>query len=679
MPGLTTEDYLSGASISRDKYGDLTGGRGPAFDEFQARTQDLLDLAKLGEVERVTAEVRALINDFADDGPVTDMSDELLKMLLTLGQLATKTADTEAIFNGDGREEFLDKEMSALGDKYRQQAELASTIAQHGENSAEVEAVRNRHAREALTLRLRQLGVEEDSAREREALAALETAQAAEMEARAQSRERSISQSLTGLSNELAVTQAIIEHGETGAEVERLRTEHARESLRLRLLELGATEDQIQKAEELLEKERQAARQVTVDKAEKDAANSLEGLQREARINEAILRYGRDSLEVKRLQIEAARAEYIQSLATLQVAQATKDALLAQWDATNGAASADPFGTLAAAKSILDTQAQSIAQLQLEQALIGQSEETRRRVLALYEAELEIRQRGIDAEGELAARIREGALAESDLAASVARQTEAWEDVTSTAESAIDRMVDAAMDADLPGVFEGIAEEIQTLFTDLAIKNPLKNAILGTDNTTLADLGGLGGIWDRLTGKTPDIDPAAAAAQAAAQSVATMQVTASSVIIGGAGVSQFLSGAAGAGAGMSPANLPDSPVAGQIWEFFKGKGLAPHQIAAIVGNVAGESGFDPRAVGDGGTSFGLFQHHASRGEGLLASVGGMGGLGNVQGQLDYVWKELLSSESGVLQKLLATTNVQDATSVWMRDFERPSQDAMMQS
>ena len=37
--------------------------------------------------------------------------------------------------------------------------------------------------------------------------------------------------------------------------------------------------------------------------------------------------------------------------------------------------------------------------------------------------------------------------------------------------------------------------------TELAITNPLKNAILGKDLGTMADVGGLKGIWARLTGR----------------------------------------------------------------------------------------------------------------------------------------------------------------------------------
>ncbi len=157
-------------------------------------------------------------------------------------------------------------------------------------------------------------------------------------------------------------------------------------------------------------------------------------------------------------------------------------------------------------------------------------------------------------------------------------------------------------------------------------------------------------------------------------STPAMTVTAMNVTIGGPGLNAL----AGAGGAATPAGMisggaslgGSSDVQQQIWSFFAGKGLEPHQIAAIMGNVSAESAFNPLAVGDGGTSFGLFQHHAGRGQGLLGAVGGMDGLGDVQAQLDYVWQELLTGENGVLQKLLASTDVRAATEAFV-GFERP--------
>ncbi len=112
-------------------------------------------------------------------------------------------------------------------------------------------------------------------------------------------------------------------------------------------------------------------------------------------------------------------------------------------------------------------------------------------------------------------------------------------------------------------------------------------------------------------------------------------------------------------------------MASQAWDFFSGKGLKDFQVAAILGHIRAESGFNPLAVCDGGHSFGLFQHHRSRATGLLDFLGGRGNLGNVGGQLQYAWKELMTSEGRALRKLLASSNLRDATAAF-GGFERPA-------
>ena len=51
----------------------------------------------------------------------------------------------------------------------------------------------------------------------------------------------------------------------------------------------------------------------------------------------------------------------------------------------------------------------------------------------------------------------------------------------------------------------------------------------------------------------------------------------------------------------------------QAIDFFMSKGLSRAQAAGIAGNLLYESGFNPSAVGDGGTSFGIAQWHQGRG------------------------------------------------------------------
>ncbi len=410
-----------------------------------------------------------------------------------------------------------------------------------------------------------------------------------------------------------------------------------------------------------------------------DLADDLKMTQR---IAEATAQYGADSLEVKRLQIEAERQDFERQLRDMtQLTEAHKQELRERWEAAKGLSSADPFGLVAAGRDLYRSQAQTVGQLQLELSLVGQSEAVRRRVLALYQAEMDIRTAGIDRDSDSARQILQQAELSADLQAQLDRVADAWDSVQKAGENAIDGIFDALKEGDLGGAFENLASELASMFEELAITNPLKNGLFGTDYATMGDVGGLQGIWDRYTGKAGPLDAKSLAATAAAQTVASMNVTAATVIIGGAGVTS-LAGGIGAGGGMGGLQ-GSADVQKQVWSFFSSKGLKPHQVAAIMGNVQGESSFNPLAGGDikNGvpTSFGLFQHHGPRADGLMASLGGRQNLGNVQGQLDYAWRELNTTHSGALAALKAAPDVSSATNAWMRQFERPSDEAMQKS
>lgn len=117
------------------------------------------------------------------------------------------------------------------------------------------------------------------------------------------------------------------------------------------------------------------------------------------------------------------------------------------------------------------------------------------------------------------------------------------------------------------------------------------------------------------------------------------------------------------------APLGGGSVAEQAWSFFKGKGLEDHQVAGILGNIKAESAFNPKAVGDAGQAFGLFQHNDRKWK-LFQSLGGMENLGDTKGQLDFAWKELQGPENKAFQALLGSKNVKEATGAFA-GFERP--------
>ncbi|WP_299165788.1 phage tail tip lysozyme [uncultured Tateyamaria sp.] len=321
----------------------------------------------------------------------------------------------------------------------------------------------------------------------------------------------------------------------------------------------------------------------------------------------------------------------------------------------------------AAGDDHLRGQRERLEQLRLEVQLLGVNRRQRERILALADAEREITRLGIASNGVQAQQIRSNADAIARQTSELERQADAWGEVQSAAESAIDTIVDDLIAGDFAGGLENIAKEVTGLLTELAIKNPLKNAILGTDIATLGDTGGLQGIWDRLTGANTNAAPVVARAT---QGVGTMTVTASSVVINGgaSSIANLVGGTGGGVAGRGGLN-GSRDVQQQVWDFFAAKGLKPHQIAGIMGNVSAESAFNPLARGDGGFAHGLFQHN-DRAPALLRHLGGINGLGNVQGQLEFAWKELMTSERRAMEQLLASSNVTQATEAFV-GFERP--------
>ena len=112
-----------------------------------------------------------------------------------------------------------------------------------------------------------------------------------------------------------------------------------------------------------------------------------------------------------------------------------------------------------------------------------------------------------------------------------------------------------------------------------------------------------------------------------------------------------------------------------IVQYLVGKGLNNAAACGICGNIKAESNFNTAAIGDNGTSFGICQWHASRGD-AMKSMAGQDWSNNLTGQLDYLWHELESSYSGVLSALKAVENPEEgckqAADIFVRRFEIPA-------
>ncbi|MER8964496.1 phage tail tip lysozyme [Mesorhizobium sp. M0808] len=274
----------------------------------------------------------------------------------------------------------------------------------------------------------------------------------------------------------------------------------------------------------------------------------------------------------------------------------------------------------------------------------------------------------VDLNSEAAAMIRMNEL--------LKQQKQLWEDVRETGVDVIGGIVDSALGGftDIDSVLKGVADDVLKQLTQLAIKNPLANALYDKGLPTLDSIGGIGGfIGTLLGGPQPD----------GGQTVGAMDVQAGVVNINGAlgiggtggvggplgAITRLLSGANdnSATGGAAASATSQSGIGAQIWNFFAGKGLQSHQIAGIMGNLTAESGLNPNAVNPNGGATGLPQWLGSRLTGLLSANGGK--VPGVGGQLDYIWKELQGPESGVLKRLLGSNDVRSATGAFA-GFER---------
>ena len=106
----------------------------------------------------------------------------------------------------------------------------------------------------------------------------------------------------------------------------------------------------------------------------------------------------------------------------------------------------------------------------------------------------------------------------------------------------------------------------------------------------------------------------------------------------------------------------------EIYDYLtEDKGLTNNQAKGILANIMQESRFDPAAVGDNGTSHGLFQHHNDRSS-AMQEYAGDNWETNWRGQIDYALSE---QDMNNYLKSGDYESEQDATRAFMLGFERP--------
>lgn len=196
----------------------------------------------------------------------------------------------------------------------------------------------------------------------------------------------------------------------------------------------------------------------------------------------------------------------------------------------------------------------------------------------------------------------------------------AWEDIRDVGRDAIDEVVDSFGQGflNVGDMARDVLGSVQRMFIDLAVKNPLKNAIYGDDLPTMDSVGGVGGIFSALTGgKFPGAD-------AAGKTVGAMSVTAGSVVVNGAGISGLTGGAGtdrllgaansnepfdallgGGGfksAGSTRGGIPLSEIAASNGMKAKVSSQYAGRFQGLLDDLKAE-GYEIRSLGEGGYSY----------------------------------------------------------------------------
>lgn len=103
-----------------------------------------------------------------------------------------------------------------------------------------------------------------------------------------------------------------------------------------------------------------------------------------------------------------------------------------------------------------------------------------------------------------------------------------------------------------------------------------------------------------------------------------------------------------------------------VYNYLLSKGVSSNHALGMITNMHYESGFNAKAIGDGGTSAGLFQHHASRKTALEKYTNG--DLSNWKKQIDFALSE------GITKKYLQSNfKSPEQASYWFTtNWERPA-------
>jgi hypothetical protein len=118
-----------------------------------------------------------------------------------------------------------------------------------------------------------------------------------------------------------------------------------------------------------------------------------------------------------------------------------------------------------------------------------------------------------------------------------------------------------------------------------------------------------------------------------------------------------------------PLNKGDKYVSKEAVKSYLANKMDNVHVAGIMANIQAESSFRPGVMGDGGTSGGLFQHHAERFTKMVAATGGPAKWKtNWKGQVDFA----LSEPAGKKYLKLKFSSPEEASKWWTLYFEIPA-------
>ena len=108
-----------------------------------------------------------------------------------------------------------------------------------------------------------------------------------------------------------------------------------------------------------------------------------------------------------------------------------------------------------------------------------------------------------------------------------------------------------------------------------------------------------------------------------------------------------------------------------ICKYLRGKGVPDMTIAAICGNIFGESGYLPEAVEGNGEGHGICQWSFGRKLALYAYAKEKDkAWTDINLQLDFLWNEIESDYAATFEATKAQTSVREATIMWHDGFEK---------